>query len=363
MSIQTPISSKPDFREATNLLRGICALSVLLGHYKFVFNSEVDFFKNRPFEDFFSVLYDNGGESVRIFWMISGLILTHTYINQAKVSARNFLVARFARLYPVHLVSLLVITLLQQISMTSFKKYEIYADNDIYHFLLNVFFIQGWGFEKSNSFNAPTWSVSVELAVYAIFFVSQGLLFKLRIGLAISLLLFLKILSLSGVSLSGLFFYNCLVDFTAGVVVFFVVENFKMRRNSIVWFGLIISSCLIFVVPATLPLLNLEPNLLKFVQLASIVLISAQADLISFSKCLRKIGLLGKLSYSAFLWHTPILIVVNLTQESAWLSEVIGENHLFLIIYLVATYSTSFLSFKLIEQPAQRYLRQKLIRA
>jgi peptidoglycan/LPS O-acetylase OafA/YrhL len=360
MIIQTSNSSKPEFREATNLLRGICALSVLLGHYKFVFNSEVDFFTKRPFDDLFSVLYDNGGESVRIFWMISGLILTHTYINQAKVSARNFLVARFARLYPVHLVSLLVITLLQQISMTNFKKYEMYGDNDTYHFLLNVFFIQGWGFEKSYSFNAPTWSVSVELAVYAIFFVSQGLLFKHRLGLAIGLLLFLKIFSLSGVSLSGLFFYNCLVDFTAGVVVFFIVESFKMRRKSIVWLGLIISFCLIFVVPARLPLLNLEPNLLKFVQLASIVLIAAQADLTNFSKYLRKIGLLGELSYSAFLWHTPILIVVNLTQESAWLSEVIGENHLFLIIYLVATYSTSFLSFKLIERPAQRYLRQKL---
>jgi len=362
MSIQTPISSKPDFREATNLLRGICAISVLLGHYKFVFNSEADFFTSRPFNDFFSVLYDNGGESVRIFWMISGLILTHTYINQAKVRGRNFLVARFARLYPVHVVSLLIVTLLQQISMSNFKKYEIYGDNDIYHFLLNIFFIQGWGFEKSYSFNAPTWSVSVELAVYAIFFVSQGLLFKHRIRLAIGLLICLKIFSLSGIRLSGLFFYNCLVDFTAGVIVFFIAENFKRRRNSIVWLGLVFLSCLIFVVPARLSVLNLEPSLLKFVRLALIVLIAAQADLIGFSKGLKKIGLLGELSYSAFLWHTPILIVVNLAQESAWLSEVIGGNESFLFIYLVATYSTSFLSLKFIEQPAQRYLRQKFIR-
>ena len=361
MNSPTLESTMPQFREATNLLRGICAISVLLGHYKFVFNSEEGFLTRRPLNDFISVLYDNGGESVRIFWMISGLILTHTYINQKKVSARNFFVARFARLYPVHLVSLLVIAALQQTSFSKFKSYQVYGVNDFYHFILNIFFIQSWGLEKNYSFNAPSWSVSVELAVYVIFFVSLGVLVKHQISLAISSLLCLKLLSILGLSLSKLFLYNCLVDFTAGIIVFFVVEYLSSRRNLIIWLGLNFLFILIFLAPSKIPSLNFEPNLLKFVQLALIVLIFAQADSFHLSRRLKQVNLLGQLSYSAFLWHTPILIIINLTQELDLISEWIGEEKWFLVVFLILTYSISYLSFKFIEQPAQRYLRQKLM--
>ena len=37
--------------------------------------------------------------------------------------------------------------------------------------MLNVFFVSAWGFEKGFSFNSPVWSVSVEVLLYAMFFV------------------------------------------------------------------------------------------------------------------------------------------------------------------------------------------------
>ena len=40
------------------------------------------------------------------------------------------------------------------------------------HFFLNLFFLSGWGLERGGSFNAPTWSVSIEVLLYALFFVT-----------------------------------------------------------------------------------------------------------------------------------------------------------------------------------------------
>ena len=55
-------------------------------------------------------------------------------------------------------------------SLNKFGNYQINSINDTYHFILNFFFISGWGFEKSYSFNGPIWSVSIELIIYALSF-------------------------------------------------------------------------------------------------------------------------------------------------------------------------------------------------
>ena len=49
--------------------------------------------------------------------------------------------------------------------------YFIYQFNDFRHFLLNLCFAQSWGFEYGLSFNGPTWSVSIEILLYVVFFV------------------------------------------------------------------------------------------------------------------------------------------------------------------------------------------------
>src|SRR5690606_24787195 len=41
---------------------------------------------------------------------------------------------------------------------------------DAYHFWLQTAFVSHWGFEQGESFNAPIWSVSIEVGLYALFF-------------------------------------------------------------------------------------------------------------------------------------------------------------------------------------------------
>ena len=41
---------------------------------------------------------------------------------------------------------------------------------DIKHFILNIFLIHEWGLKDFNSFNSPSWSISIEIMMYGIFF-------------------------------------------------------------------------------------------------------------------------------------------------------------------------------------------------
>ena len=54
--------------------------------------------------------------------------------------------------------------------MIDYGNFQLGYINDLYHFFLQIFFISAWGFENGNSFNAPIWSVSVEIGIYILFF-------------------------------------------------------------------------------------------------------------------------------------------------------------------------------------------------
>ena len=162
------------FLGATNFLRGIAALSVLLWHYQHFFFANPSTFdrSQQPFYSLFKTFYINGHLAVQLFWAVSGFVLCHSYMSRTDTRWRQFFWARFARLYPLHLITLTTVAALQLINQRVLGSYRIYDYNDLKHFVFNVFFMQGWGFNDGFSFNAPTWSVSVEIVVYIIFFFS-----------------------------------------------------------------------------------------------------------------------------------------------------------------------------------------------
>jgi peptidoglycan/LPS O-acetylase OafA/YrhL len=92
-------------------------------------------------------------------------------ISRGKIGSRSFFTLRFSRLYPLHFVTLLLVLFLQHLLFNMTGEYLIYKHNDTYHFILNIFFMQSWGLESGESFNSPSWSVSVEVLLYILFFI------------------------------------------------------------------------------------------------------------------------------------------------------------------------------------------------
>jgi peptidoglycan/LPS O-acetylase OafA/YrhL len=123
-----------------------------------------------PLGSIFAPLYLHGYLAVPFFWALSGFIFFHVYGKRRDVGGWEFFVNRFTRLYPLHLVTLLVVAALQCASWYYFGKFQIYPNNDLKHFLLNLVFAVRWGLEDAIAFNAPVWSVSVEILAYVSFF-------------------------------------------------------------------------------------------------------------------------------------------------------------------------------------------------
>ncbi len=184
-------------------LRGFAALAVVVYHYTHFFQYGSDGVlppgvdATAPFYELLGLLYRQGHRAVPLFWMISGLVLAHVYCGRI-ATGRSFAINRFARLYPLHLLTLIVVAALQAWSLARTGIWPVYQHNDVWHFALNLLFASNWGFESGYSFNGPIWSVSVEVLAYALFWVfhRQLLRWGVAIPLAVSLAALLAIVVL-----------------------------------------------------------------------------------------------------------------------------------------------------------------------
>ena len=349
------------FRHFTNFLRGFCALSILIFHYQHFFyigtnNPESWTPEVQLFWDLFRFFYSQGGNAVQIFWCISGLILAHTYVNQSKTGLAKFGLARFSRLYPLHLLTLLVVAIIQYSSKQWFDTFQIYSQNDTSHFLRNLLFIQAWGPLGSFSFNAPTWSVSVEIVVYLIFFICLTTLNRIRnIGLFIFLFGLKKLMDVDFSFMEPVsFLYPCFIYFLGGISIYFSV-SVKNRYFQLI--SLVLCCVLI-------------PNLFRdFVSfgLTQLVLIlvstAAFLDTFSIANRLQRVRIVGELTYSVFLWHVPLQMIILMIMTQFDISRSVPESPLFLFFFLVLTYSVGYVSYRWIEQPARKFLNNRFMPA
>jgi len=86
-------------------------------------------------------------------------------------------VRRLARIYPLHLATLIAAGLLQLTLVGVLHRPPFVLEhNDLYHFLLNLTLSNYVGLQRGMSFNGPSWSISTELYANLIFF----LLIRLR---------------------------------------------------------------------------------------------------------------------------------------------------------------------------------------
>ena len=178
MSDKTSGTSKraPGKMLGLELVRFTCALAVLVWHYQHFYQvagSPLLVRADEPLYGALSLFYEYGQFGVQLFWGISGFIFFWKYgaaIAGRLVSGSRFFWLRFSRLYPLHLVTLLLVAALQPVHWALVGHSFVYHDNNLPNFLLNLGMATHWGAPATFSFNGPIWSVSAEVFVYALFF-------------------------------------------------------------------------------------------------------------------------------------------------------------------------------------------------
>jgi peptidoglycan/LPS O-acetylase OafA/YrhL len=108
------------------------------------------------------------------FFVLSGFILSYVYRDAFARSAPGtyprFLIARIARIYPVHLAMTLVVVALLGVMVlgTGFQP-RVAERFSLRELLLHLTLLHGWGFSRMLSWNYPSWSISAEWFAYLCF--------------------------------------------------------------------------------------------------------------------------------------------------------------------------------------------------
>lgn len=108
----------------------------------------------------------NFAMGVSFFFVLSGFILTHAYPRLDEAGARRFFVARLARLWPVHVVTFLLVVLPSALGAWSHP-----PSDTVMTAVANLALLHAWVPYPDSyfSFNAPSWSISTELGFYLLF--------------------------------------------------------------------------------------------------------------------------------------------------------------------------------------------------
>jgi peptidoglycan/LPS O-acetylase OafA/YrhL len=104
-----------------------------------------------------------GWTFVDLFFVLSGYIFAHVYLREGGLpeskAVGDFAAARFARLYPLHLLMLLVVACFAWNN----------PDNSPQAFVAHLFMLQAFVPPVAHTFVGPSWSLSVEMICYVIF--------------------------------------------------------------------------------------------------------------------------------------------------------------------------------------------------
>jgi peptidoglycan/LPS O-acetylase OafA/YrhL len=380
--------SMPNRFYSLDILRGLAALAVVLFHWRHCFYSctaHTDFVAvNQPFYTVLSFLYEFGQKAVELFFTLSGFIFFWLYskkIDERKISFYDFSILRLSRLYPLHFVTLIAVIFLQYIYHSIFDCYFLYANNDLYHFILQLFFASGWGFQKGVSYNGPIWSVSIEILLYVIFFIICW--FKKD---KISILLIIAF------GAYAVFYYRG-YQLTQGAFSFFVggltYKLFRLKFDKIVHGlagnALICSALLAWVITVLevyrhfferrfLVLLNLFSINQKYTflfdrgvpffvsallfPLTIVALVILEVRKGSLGK---RIAFIGDISYSSYLLHFPLQLVFVLSVNAAGYTHTVFESPVLLFIFFFVLIAISLASHRFFEIPVQKKLRRKLL--
>ncbi len=349
------------------IIRFLSAIAILFMHYSSLSTVDGKFVRpsleNLPFYSFFHVLYNHGHMGVQFFWGISGFIFFYKYresINQGLVTGKKFFILRFSRLYPLHLVTLLLISLLQLLYPHLTGHPSVLAThNSLFLFILQLFMASNWGFEKTSlfaaegiySFNGVIWSVSVEILVYFIFFMLLRYVSK-SIFVNIIIICFFTVLAVNYEV------FSCMVYFYTGGLSAIATKFIKSTKKNkdIIW----ISWVFVIVTPIFIWSFALQPDSIFYLLYIPVCLFCFSQELPLNNYTKKTIETAGNLTYSSYLLHCPMQIVISLFFFYVGIAVPI-YNPFFFIAYMATMLILSYYTYRYFEVPVQNIIRKKLL--
>lgn len=352
-----------------DVVRGLAAFAVVLWHWQHFYYQGAalpdDFERaSQPLYVWLWPFYEHGHAAVAFFFSLSGFVFFWLYserIAEGRCRPWTFSVCRFARLYPLHLAMLLLVAGLQMAYTARVGQAFVYQDNDAFHFALNAFFGSYWGFERGHSFNAPVWSVSIEVGLYAVFYLlsAHGLnSIRACLGMIVSAMVLKELPAVEQ-------WAQPIEAFYAGGLTWHVLRLLAPRRNEQAERALLAGVGLIWaaaaVSPAAADTILDGPKHLRLLLLFPTTIAALVVTELRWPDMGRPLAWIGDLTYSSYLLHFPLQLMLALAIAHGWAPAGVYNTPLGLGTFLVILVAASLGTFYAFERPAQRWLRSRLL--
>jgi peptidoglycan/LPS O-acetylase OafA/YrhL len=371
------MSTTPALRfRALDSWRGICALLVAAHHL------EVHGFV------YWQPLVRNAWLFVDFFFVLSGFVIAHAYGAKLEKGPqiRAFVIRRFARLWPLHVAVLAALCLLElsRLALAHWhpigsERVAFSADRSVYAVITNLFLVQALGLHPSETWNGPSWSISVEFFTYLIFAAVCFAAPKRAVRLAVSLMLALAgaivLACFSEFGMRETFHWalpRCIYGFFLGTLTY---EAWRQRALD-AFAGTMTEIAAIAAVVAFITFVSGHAALEYLATplfCLTVLVFAAERGAISHLLTTRGPAALGRWSYSIYMVHTLVLVlffsavhVAEIGLGRHWLVHLpngqaivdLGngvENSVLFAIYLAATIALSAWTWKRIELPGQAF--------
>ena len=306
-------------------------------------------------------LFQKGYLGVDIFFVISGFVITQSiyadYLKKKKIDLINFFSKRIKRIIPNLLFIITSVyfffLLLGPPNISKWLDYvsSIFGVSNLYF----LFSQKGYFYNIFDNPFAHTWSLGVEEQFYLIYPIFFYLIFKFFRNKIESLIYFLSFLIFISLATS-VYFFSINSDFTFyfsplrfweigfGCLCFLISKNISKNH--------LVSNSSLFILFLTI-LLNLKLfylfNNILIIFFSGIFIIYYEKNYLLENKIFM---LLGKVSYSFYLWHLPIIFFLDLY---------INNKILLVSLSLFLSFILSTLTYRYIEKPCINFKKIKLI--
>jgi len=358
------MSGKPVPTRANKLLglevrRFVAAFAVLIWHYQhfaYVADRPVDLFRDQlPLYGLLRPFYEAGQYGVWVFWCISGFIFFWKYrdaIADRSMPGWTFFVFRLSRLYPLHFVTLIIVAVLQAVYFRLHGYFFVYQDNDVRHFLLQIFMASEWGLQHGSSFNGPIWSISVEVLVYVLFFLLLRFVTKSAL---LNMFVIVVCLNLSGQICS------CLAFFYAGGLAAIARRTIASATSRFAVEGMAWAA--VVIVPVSIWMFGLQSAIIDWLFLLTytpILLFCLSCEITLSASTTRVLEAAGNMTYSSYLLHFPIQLLIA-AGFAASAVPIPFYDAWFFAMFITSTLLASYLTYRYFEAPAQALIRNYLL--
>ncbi len=332
--------------EQLTITRFVAAILIVIFHFGrklFPFNNGT-----------YSFLFCHADVGVSYFFILSGFVMIIAYSNRSSINTFEYLKNRFARIYPVYFLAIVLLFI---------NNIKTKTTVDLYDLLLSVFTLQAWVPGETLCFNFPGWSIGTEFFFYISFPFLFNFVYKKSdfrsLVIPISLFWIVSQIVFHFAIYSPLYhgypsrshdllFFFPLMHLNAfligNLIGFFFINDLKGKSGNYDWL-IAILLVLIIVALKNHHGLNFHNGLLSLLFVPLILLLSLNNGVLASISKWNFLVFLGEVSYGIYILQYPILLWSRDLFFSLHITNPVAKFHIFLFL-LITSASISYLFFE-----------------